>query len=124
MSPKKLFSPVKESKQLSILPEECIKTEPSIEVEDTEEVKPEPETSELTNELTEEEEDMVPATEIRMSFSPSKLTKMAEYVNKQNEHKKQSSTFEMKQMEMSEQFKQATQTIQTTYNASFMEKMR
>ena len=101
ISPKKLFSPEKPFKQLSVLQEECSKNGPDIDIEDTEDVLPEPETSELTNELTDEEEEVeMPATEIRMSFSPSKLSKMAEYVNQQNEHKKQSGTFELKQIEM------------------------
>ena len=62
---------------------------PSESVERQEEV----DTSELTNEITDEEEDvgeekMTLATEIKMCFSPSKLTKMAKYVNETNEHKK------------------------------------
>lgn len=61
ISPKKLFSPEKGGRQqLSVLREHSaehiiIKTEPEVEVEDAEESKVEPETSELTNELTTEE---------------------------------------------------------------------
>ena len=108
MSPKKLFSPDKPSKQLSICQEESLRAGPEIAVddsEDTELLQPqqimpsesakrqaEPDTSELTNEITDEEEvgeeEMKLATEIKMSFSPTKLMKMAKYVNETNEHKK------------------------------------
>jgi len=107
MSPKKLFSPDKPSKQLSICQEESSRAGPEIAVEDSEIIQPqrimpthsverqaeEPDTSELTNEISDEEEvgeeEMpVAMSEIKMHFSPSKLTKMAEYVNETNEHKK------------------------------------
>ena len=97
--------------QLSVLREHSAehiitKTEPEVEIEDAEESKvelPEPETSELTNELTTEEnenEDLVPAVEIKMSFSPTKLN---ECFVQQND-KKQSGAFELKQQEINEQF--------------------
>ena len=86
MSPKKLFSPDKPSKQLSICQEESLRAGPEIAVddaEDTEFLQPqrimpsesverqaEPDTSELTNEITDEdevgEEEMTVATEIKM----------------------------------------------------------
>ena len=60
-----------------------MKTEPEIEIEDAEildDSRAEPETSELTNELTEDDSEqieqignLVPATEIKLSFSPGKL---------------------------------------------------
>ena len=65
------------------------------------------ETSELTNELTEsdeEPENLVPATEIKLSFSPTKLT---ECFVKTSDEKKQSNAFEQKQREADEQFRAA-----------------
>ena len=60
----------------------------------------EQETSELTNELTttEENEDLMPATEIKMSFSPTKLNEC--FV--QQTEKRQSGAFEQKQQEISD----------------------
>ena len=115
ISPKKLFSPEKAEKQLSVLKEhpgeDIIKTEPEIEIDDAEEdvfeeaeeekVEPvDPETSELTNELTtsDENEEMMPATEIKMSFSPTKLNEC--FV--QQAEKKQSGAFEQKQQQISD----------------------
>ena len=132
MSPQRLFSPEKIDKQLSVLKEqteECIKTEPEIEIVDTEE-HAEPETSELTNELTEEEvQDLLPATEIKLSFSPKKLQEcFTQQVNeRQAERQTNIQTFEERQREADDQFK-ASQTHQssksTTFNANFMDKIR
>ena len=77
---RKLFSPEKARKQLETLREQAEaeqrQAEPSIQIDDAEQSpeKVETESSYLTNELSLQEEELVPATEIRMDFSPTKLT--------------------------------------------------
>ena len=58
--------------------------------------------------------------EIKMSFSPTKLVQAFSH---KDAHVKQSSAFELKQIEIGQQFK-ATTSNTTVFNAGFMEKMR